>query len=98
MPRLFGTDGIRGIANVDLKRRILEDGSSVELNHGAVVTTAFTATARFCWYSARMTRAAASAASRAAARRADGGGGGANNLNGTGGAGKQGVIRIWEFA
>ncbi|MBI5769352.1 MAG: FecR domain-containing protein [Verrucomicrobia bacterium] len=34
------------VAGVDLKRRILEDGSSVELNHGAAVTTAFTATER----------------------------------------------------
>ncbi|MBL9189440.1 MAG: FecR domain-containing protein [Opitutaceae bacterium] len=30
----------------ELKRLILEDGSSVELNHGAVVTTEFSATAR----------------------------------------------------
>jgi len=30
----------------ELKRRILEDGSSVELNHGAVVTTDFSATER----------------------------------------------------
>lgn len=30
-------------ALTDLQRRILEDGSSVELNHGAVVSTAFTA-------------------------------------------------------
>lgn len=29
-------------APVELKRRILEDGSTVELNHGAVVTTQFT--------------------------------------------------------
>lgn len=33
-------------APTELKRLILEDGSSVELNHGAVVTTEFTATQR----------------------------------------------------
>ncbi len=34
------------VASTELKRLILEDGSSVELNHGAVVTTAFSATER----------------------------------------------------
>jgi len=34
------------VASTELKRRILEDGSSVELNHGAVVTTEFSATER----------------------------------------------------
>lgn len=34
------------IADTELKRRILEDGSSVELNHGASVTTSFNATER----------------------------------------------------
>ncbi len=34
------------IASTDLKRRILDEGSSVELNHGAVVTTHFSATER----------------------------------------------------
>ncbi len=33
-------------ANTELKRLILEDGSSVELNHGAFVTTEFSATER----------------------------------------------------
>lgn len=33
-------------AQLELKRRILEDGSTVELNHGAVVTTVFTASER----------------------------------------------------
>lgn len=34
------------LAASELQRRILEDGSSVELNHGAAVTTAFTAAER----------------------------------------------------
>jgi transmembrane sensor len=34
------------VASVELERRILEDGSSVELNHGAVVTTELSATER----------------------------------------------------
>jgi transmembrane sensor len=34
------------VAAVELKCRILEDGSSVELNHGAAVTTEFSATER----------------------------------------------------
>ena len=33
-------------APTEIKRRILEDGSSVELNHGAIVTTEFSATER----------------------------------------------------
>ena len=34
------------VASAELKRRILEDGSAVELNQGAVVTTEFSATER----------------------------------------------------
>ena len=34
------------VASVELKRRILEDGSAVELNHGALVTTEFSVTER----------------------------------------------------
>ncbi len=34
------------VASAELKRRILEDGSSVEPNHGAMVTMEFTATER----------------------------------------------------
>ena len=37
---------VAAIASSELKRRILEDGSSVEPNHGAVVTTEFTAMER----------------------------------------------------
>jgi transmembrane sensor len=37
---------VAAIASSELKRRILEDGSSVEPNHGAVVTTEFTAIER----------------------------------------------------
>ena len=40
------TSELSPVASLELKRRILEDGSSVELNHGAVVTTEFSATER----------------------------------------------------
>ena len=40
------TPELSPVAAIELKRRILEDGSSVELNHGAVVTTEFSAAER----------------------------------------------------
>ena len=40
------TPELSPVAAIELKRRILEDGSSVELNHGAVVTTEFSSTER----------------------------------------------------
>lgn len=40
------TPAVAPVAGTELQRRILEDGSSVELNRGASVTTAFTATER----------------------------------------------------
>jgi transmembrane sensor len=40
------TPELSSVAALELKRRILEDGSSVELNHGAVVTTEFSSTER----------------------------------------------------
>ena len=41
-----GPSPLAVVASAELKRRVLEDGSSVEPNHGAIVTTEFSATER----------------------------------------------------